>query len=349
MRVKIIYTMSGRGLHRDAELLAYVFKSLGHEVSSQSVQPASQRALWLERKWYRAVERMLPPALRDSTLTLQRQLRLLINGRSPFDLIIHLQSIQHRHLHKNCAQWLVPNQEWFSHSQLHYLKVFDAVVCKTREALHLFSRYHTNVQYTGFSSPLISHPPPVPEKNFQKALHVAGNSGFKGTAALVRVWRKHPEWPQLTLVCNQLPAHDELPNNIEVLSNISDDNLADLWATAGIAILPSEVEGFGQILVEAQAYGCVVVTTDAPPMNEVVDPSFGILVPYHSTGAFRMGVRYFVDPDGLEHAIQELWRHKDADLHRMSFDAAQNATENDKAFRRRIKYLISGLERSTSI
>lgn len=341
VRVKIIYTNSGRGLHRDAELLRDIFRSLGHDTSLQSVRPASQRTLWLERKWYRSVERLLPPTLRELALALQRKLRLLINGASTYNLVIHLQSIQHRHLHRNCTHWLVPNQEWFSITQLHYLNAIDTVVCKTREAQNLFSGYHANTHYTGFSSPLIFDLPPVPEKDFSKVLHVAGNSGFKGTEALLQVWRKHPEWPTLTLVCNQRPDRNELPGNIEVLSNITDNDLSTLWATAGIAVLPSEVEGFGQILVEAQAYGCVVVTTDAPPMNEVVDSAFGILVPYRSTGVFRMGTRYFVDPQELEQAIQHLLTLPTQNLQAMSTSAIQHARKNHELFISRVSKLLA--------
>lgn len=170
MRVKIIYTMSGRGLHRDAELLSYVLGSLGHEVSSQSIQPASQQALRLERNWYRAVERFLTPTLSDFALTLQRQLRLFINGKSTWDLVIHLQSIQHRHLHKNCAQWLIPNQEWFSLSQVHYLQAIDTVVCKTREAFQLFpvttQMFSTVVSHHHSSRTLLHCPKKTSKKHF---------------------------------------------------------------------------------------------------------------------------------------------------------------------------------------
>lgn len=190
----------------------------------------------------------------------------------------------------------------------------------------------------------MANPLPVPEKDFGRALHVAGNSGFKGTEVLIRVWRKHPEWPTLTLVCNQLPDNNELPKNIEVLSNITDDDLTALWATAGIAILPSEVEGFGQILVEAQAYGCVVVTTDAPPMNEVVNPEFGILVPYCSTEAFRMGTRYFVDPQELEQAIHCLLTLPRQNLQVMSTNAIQHSRENHELFINRVSNLLVELE-----
>lgn len=173
---------------------------------------------------------------------------------------------------------------------------------------------------------------------------MAGNSVFKGTATLINVWRKHPEWPKLTVVCNQLPDHTELPENIKVLSNISTNELAGLWATAGFAIQPSEVEGFGQILLEAQVYGCVVITTDAPPMHEVVDSSFGVLVPYYSTGAFRMGTRYFVDPSELEQSIHRLLAMPKQTLDKMSASALHNVKNNHKLFIEHFSALIAEQE-----
>lgn len=349
MRVKIIYTNSGRGLHRDAELLGSIFSALGHRVSAQSTDPQSQTFLALERKWYRFVEKFMPPAMREYVLKFQRTLRLTLNGKSAYDLIIHLQSIQLRHLHKNCTQWLIPNQEWFSITQVHYLNVIDSVICKTQEASGLFSRYHPNVRYTGFSSPLLKNPVVLSEKkDFRRPIHVAGNSRSKGTDALISVWLRHPEWPKLTLVWNRLPPEQKLPQNIEVFSNISHDQLRHLWLTAGIAIQPSEVEGFGQILVEAQAFGCVVLTTDAPPMNEVVNSEFGILVPYTSTGAFRMGTRYFVDPNELELAIQKLWRASQEELQIKSSRAHLHAMESYEDFKKHLEEIISEELCSTS-
>lgn len=98
----------------------------------------------------------------------------------------------------------------------------------------------------------------------------------------------------------ELPAH--LPN-IEIRKNIKEEELSMLWAKAGFAIQPSEVEGYGQVLAEALANGCVTVTTDAPPMNELVSPTFGFLARPTSTQKFRLGTRFKVADADLETVI----------------------------------------------
>jgi glycosyltransferase involved in cell wall biosynthesis len=50
----------------------------------------------------------------------------------------------------------------------------------------------------------------------------------------------------------------------------SDDELADLYATADCFVYPSLAEGFGIPLVEAAKLGCPVACSDIPPFREVL-------------------------------------------------------------------------------
>ena len=49
--------------------------------------------------------------------------------------------------------------------------------------------------------------------------------------------------------------------------------------------------------------GAVVVTLDAPPMNEMITPERGILVPYSRTGTQHLATTYHFDDAALEAAI----------------------------------------------
>ena len=70
---------------------------------------------------------------------------------------------------------------------------------------------------------------------------------------------------------------------------VDDDELRLVQNRHGVHLCPSEAEGFGHTLVEAMSCGAVVITTDGPPMNEMVTPDRGALVRYGRTGRQRPG------------------------------------------------------------
>jgi len=61
-----------------------------------------------------------------------------------------------------------------------------------------------------------------------------------------------------------------IQNNTTFLGFISDSILVKYYATSDIFILPSELEGFGQILLEAMASGTPVICANRPPMSNIV-------------------------------------------------------------------------------
>jgi glycosyltransferase involved in cell wall biosynthesis len=60
---------------------------------------------------------------------------------------------------------------------------------------------------------------------------------------------------------------------------LSLDEMSSLLQNKGVHVCPSLAEGFGHYLNEARASGALVITTDMPPMNELVRPEAGVLVP----------------------------------------------------------------------
>ena len=64
---------------------------------------------------------------------------------------------------------------------------------------------------------------------------------------------------------------NEIPPNGKVLffQDIDNQALQAAYSLAPIFIFPSLAEGFGWPIIEAQACACLVITTDAPPMNEI--------------------------------------------------------------------------------
>lgn len=114
-------------------------------------------------------------------------------------------------------------------------------------------------------------------------LHVSGGTWYKNVAGLVRLYSRYceqvaeplPLWlvgvPPSTVpeaLMRALPARARL----EFVRGLSTAELNAAYAAARTFVFPSLYEGFGWPIVEAQACGCPVLTTDAPPMNEIGGP-----------------------------------------------------------------------------
>jgi glycosyltransferase involved in cell wall biosynthesis len=87
---------------------------------------------------------------------------------------------------------------------------------------------------------------------------------------------------RLWMVCTDAPDGA----GIEVLGNLSDDQLIERYQRAWVFCLPSSYEGFGLPYVEAMAAGCPVVATSNPGAAEVLAGGrYGRIVPPERIGA----------------------------------------------------------------
>lgn len=93
---------------------------------------------------------------------------------------------------------------------------------------------------------------------------------------------------------------------IEVLvGDFSVQDYLDLFARSDVSLAPSRWEGVGLHLFEALAFGIPTITSDGPPMNEIVDDEIdGLLVKSSISGYRRPGVPILEpDTDSLTMAI----------------------------------------------
>jgi hypothetical protein len=205
---------------------------------------------------------------------------------APVDLNIFLEIVNPLLVHVAKVNVLVPNQEWFYRNWTPYLDRLDFIWCKTEYARELFQQLVTERQYSatvtkiGWTSldrhTLLPNRWTAESTWPQRAIHVAGGSQYKSTQLVIDTWKS--EWMPLTVVINtdRLPKVQlrELTNITYVTSRLSDAELTDHLNQHPIHICPSETEGFGHYLNEARSCESVVVTVDAPPMNQFSDPEF---------------------------------------------------------------------------
>lgn len=243
---------------------------------------------------------------------------------------VHCEQIAERFIacaHRNV---LIPNQEWAWPRTLELLGRMDAIFCKTRYATGIYAA-HGNAVFTGFSSH-DRHDSRV-DKDFGAFLHVAGKSQQKGTRTLASLWSRHPEWPTLHIVSRRQGLLDGIVGgNIVHVEHLAPAELRTLQNRCGVHLCPSEAEGYGHSIGEGLGTGALVLTTDAPPMSELVTPERGVLVPFASRQTQGLGSNFYVDEGALEAAIVRILGMDRAALQACSAAARGWFLENRQAF-----------------
>ena len=200
---------------------------------------------------------------------------------------------------------LIPNQEWLRTGTQKAIKPATHIWCKTKYAVKQLQHLNEKVTYIGFCSRDLDDE--NIKTDFNKFLHIAGKSEQKGTIPILNVWQRHPEWPTLQVISRRKEHLQYKAENIEFITSfISEKKLKALINHCGIHLCPSESEGFGHNIVEPMSAGTIVITTNAPPMNELIHPDKRCLVNYNKTDKRYFSELFFVDEKGLENTIEQL-------------------------------------------
>jgi glycosyltransferase involved in cell wall biosynthesis len=170
---------------------------------------------------------------------------------------------------------------------------FISISTKTREDLHRFGEVApltSEVVYNGLNFPyapmalddadrILSAagltPPPA-----GLLLHVGGGQWYKNLSGVIAIYARYAAqtaspldlWcvsPEPNALVRTMLSTVPKSGNVRFLSNLDGATMQALYSRAEAFLFPSLAEGFGWPLIEAQACGCPVITTDEAPMNEV--------------------------------------------------------------------------------
>lgn len=140
-------------------------------------------------------------------------------------------------------------------------------------------------------------------------LYVGRIHAVKNLAMLVQAFAAlatdHPGWalrivgegPERDALVSQSHALG-LTERIEFVGAVKD--VAAQYRNAAIVVLSSHSEGFGNVLVEAQAHGCAVLSTDCGGPRDVIEHRVtGVLSPPGDVGAFAQALGALMADEGL--------------------------------------------------
>jgi len=134
--------------------------------------------------------------------------------------------------------------------------------------------------------------------------HVGGNQWYKNRLGVMQIFaalRSYERFQNVKLVMagkawpptlRNYYAQAGLQSSVIQCSNISNEELRALYSGALALLFPSREEGFGWPVLEAQACGCPVITSNRAPMTEIAG-----------------NAALFIDPENSQLAAQTIAEH----------------------------------------
>lgn len=331
MKVNIICRDSNFGLSRCQRILKSVAKRAGHTVTLAKAERDRTIRQYLYNLYLSAIRKLHQPSKPD------------------YDINIFIEDLEPSWFSKARKNYLIPNQEWFRCRWLPYLLGVDRVLAKTRWAQAIFATLGCPTDFISFTSE--DRFDPSQPKDYRRFFHLAGNSPYKGTDTLLKLWQQHPEWPQLVVVQSAKQAKLlSAPNICHHVGHIDDHQLRAEQNRCGVHLCLSETEGFGHYMVEAMSCQALVVTTDAAPMNELIAPGRGLLVAAATRQRQGLDQRHFVDVNALENCIHTLIAMDDAQKKALGIHAREWYLANQRRFEARFQSaLLNDLDQAAWI
>jgi glycosyltransferase involved in cell wall biosynthesis len=111
-------------------------------------------------------------------------------------------------------------------------------------------------------------------------MHVGGNQYYKNRIGVIEIydtWRSIYNGNLPLVLIGEEPSEElrvacqksKFKKDIHFITDLSDNYINSAYSGASCLLFPSLDEGFGWPIIEAMASGCLVITTDKAPMNEV--------------------------------------------------------------------------------
>lgn len=252
------------------------------------------------------------------------------------DVQIFIQEFEEHLLPFGKKNYLIPNPEWCWDTKESLEKV-DLVLARTREVERLYSDAGIPVYYLGFTG--VDQYVEWIDKDYNEYFHLKGFSPHKSASEIVEAWL--PSFPRLIMV-DHWPNYKKVDPKISIISNyLTDEEVRWLQNRAGVHLCPSQTEGFGHYIAEAMSAGAVVITTDAPPMNEFITDKRFLVRPKEATSKQGWATLYHITPSELRKTIQVVRQIPKEVLKEVGLANRSRYLEMKSAFIERLDKLIT--------
>jgi len=181
-RINLIAWDNGVGLTTDLGLLGERLRQHRHRVSLSTIRRGK-------------LHKIFGPMAVRARIAARRVIGAPV---AQYDVNIFLEHVRPEYLPLAKSNVLIPNPEWFNKRDEGLIAQVHGVLAKTRHAEALFrQRLPATTQFIGFTSRDRRDGDIARRRAF---FHLAGRSNNKNTEPLLALWRRHPEWPTLTVV-----------------------------------------------------------------------------------------------------------------------------------------------------
>lgn len=201
---------------------------------------------------------------------------------------------------------------------LKVLRNIDYILCRTKIGIEWAKKIKLkyNLKYELIYTKFTSLFKTIDVDKVQNLIfHSAGEHHWKQTDVIIKTWKKYNDLPAIIVTCtgqcfNNIKGilGDETPKNMYIYNELFDISEFILMKNKiGIHLCPSIVEGYGHYINEARKVKSLVITTNFPPMNELIDNKSGILIDCASFGNKKNGTTLcFINEDELYLTIKKI-------------------------------------------
>ncbi|GAG93309.1 unnamed protein product, partial [marine sediment metagenome] len=110
----------------------------------------------------------------------------------------------------------------------------------------------------------------------------------KGFLPLLTAFKQLPEDDYELLVAGDKLPVSNVPNNVRCLGFVSD--MAELYASVDITVLPSYYEPFGLVVPESLACGTPVIISEHVGAKDLINDNYGIVIPSVTVNAIKQAI-----------------------------------------------------------